>query len=391
MDVKEIFRKEEEKRRREAKKRNAEILALMEEQMTEQKLDHQGKLWGEESITIMAENANGGNGTRWSTDVEAQLCADIDFRRFGVEANILASPLRRLILKDAENIVRQIIGGRWGVDGINLFGKWLDADVLTLVKEESVSPAGTMATIKAMVAACRCEAHVPADEFPFPEEEIALKQLGKKLRKALSVRRRTEGKSRPADEASRVYLTETQKAMPLDSLWEHLKKQGYQISRAGAWRAKKSGWFCKPGWQHGGCGGRITLSNEERVMSSGDLAERYGISRKTAATAKKRGYFFVLDSNRDKVKTALSATLPTNLSLVIYEIGGKKLSQCTVKEIAELIGYTPKTARKAKRKGFISTLTLKTQKRVDLASRLEKLNREGQEPSLKSLKEASDE
>ena len=162
MDVKEILRKEEEKRRREAKRRNAEILALMEEQTTEEKFDRQGKLWGEESIAAMAEKANGGNGTKWSTDIEAQLCADIDFHRFGVEVNILASPLRRLILKDAENIVRQIIGGRWGVNGINLFGKWLDSDVLTLVKEEGVAPAATMAMIKAMVRACRCEAHVPA-------------------------------------------------------------------------------------------------------------------------------------------------------------------------------------------------------------------------------------
>ncbi|OIO38724.1 MAG: hypothetical protein AUJ71_02390 [Candidatus Omnitrophica bacterium CG1_02_49_16] len=376
MDVKEILRKEEEKRRREAKRRNAEILALMEEQTTEEKFDRQGKLWGEESIAAMAEKANGGNGTKWSTDIEAQLCADIDFHRFGVEVNILASPLRRLILKDAENIVRQIIGGRWGVNGINLFGKWLDSDVLTLVKEEGVAPAATMAMIKAMVRACRCEAHVPADEFPFPEEEKALKELGTKLRKALAVKRRTEGKSRPADEASRVYLTEAQKAMPLDSLWEHLKKQGYQISRAGAWRAKKSGWFCQLGWQPGGWGEKIILSDEEKMMIPSDLAGRYGISRRTARTAKGRGYFFILDCNRDKIKTSL-ATPETNLPLVIYEIGGKKLGDFTPKEIAELLGYTLKVARTLRKKGVIKTLTLHAEKRADLASRLEKLNREG--------------
>jgi len=122
-------------------------------------------------------------------------------------------------------------------------------------------------------------------------------------------------------------------------------------------------------------------------MTPTELSRKHGISRGTARLAKERGHFFILDSNRDRVKNPPVAAVKI-LPLEIHEIGGKKLTEYKPKELAELLGYSLKVARTLRKKGVIKTLTLHAEKRADLASRLEKLNKEGQQPSQNPLKEA---
>jgi hypothetical protein len=92
-----------------------------------------------------------------------------------------------------------------------------------------------------------------------------------------------------ADETGRRDLTETEQALSTDDLVAYLKRKGYSISRSTAWRAKNSGYFF-PGYKPNQ-GRQVFLTPEERLASVEFLAERFNIRPNTARKAKLRGWF----------------------------------------------------------------------------------------------------
>jgi len=290
-EVAEILRKEEERRRREAKKRQAEILALMEEQ----NLDYQGKLWGEESITALANGRNGGNGYR-ETDFEAQLVSHNH------------NPERAVIIKELIELARETIESHFEPGSYQLFCSWLECESWEeLAVEVNLTAYNCIQLIKDMVK--RIRKYIGTNPSVFPFSDKLDKKTQKAIKNKVATKRMFEGKSAPADLENRVYLDDIVpgwKEMSLDSLWEKVKSKGYQVSRTAIWRARKryeisgeKAWFMKPGWQLGGK--KIYLSEEDKSLTNRLLAYKYGISHVLAGQAKRRGYFHIHPQNRDRV------------------------------------------------------------------------------------------
>lgn len=310
-----LLRAEENKRRSEAKKRDDAIAALYEGGS-----DFQGKLWNENSIDDIAAKSNNGNGVKWTTDSEAELCADVEW---GLDPDTIAAPDKALRLLEAQEIALKVIGRRWGEEGIQLFSWWLDGTVAEVSQEQKLPPVTTLETIKEMVEACRKEAGTwPANLFPFADEEAELRKHAKTLKVKAAVARVISGESIPSDPENRVYLTEEEKEMALDPLYERLQeKYGFKPfpARSTIWRAKKSGWFMKPGWKTRVVPAqKIFLSAEEMKMTGKELYKRIGVHYQSASKAKKRGYFYMTRENKVKVRAAFSArgvSIPTNAQM----------------------------------------------------------------------------
>jgi hypothetical protein len=288
-EVKDLLRKEREKIIREQKAREKEILALMEEQ----NLDLQGKLWGEESMTDIAARKNGGDVTKWTTDVEAEICSDINLELYGIDPDVVAAPMRQAMLLEAWELAKKTVSANWGETGVHLFARWLDFSVAELCRQYDMPAMSTMALIKSMVAACRKEAGM-RNIFPFPEVEGEIMKLRKRINNNRSIERLLSGVSQPADPENRIYLTSDEKNMALDSLCAHVQeKYGVSVSRSTIHRAKKTGWFMRPGWKRGRNGGEVVFfPSSDKKLSSYKLAEKYEISQPTALAAKKRGFCY---------------------------------------------------------------------------------------------------
>lgn len=302
-----LLDEEERKRRREAKRRKEEIIALMTEQETEMRLEYEGKLWGENSIQAMADEAYGGDGDKWSTDTEARVCADINPRAYGIEQDLTAQPLRQLILFEAWDIASKTITASWGEEGLRLFKVWLESSMAEICQELDQSAIGTMELIKSMVLACRCEvfSNGRASQFPFPEEEAEIRSLAKRLNQSRGLKRHEAGESQPADPENRVYLTPEEKAMSLDPFHKYLEEEkGIKTHRSQAARIKKRGWYHKKKYKPGGAnvGQKVYLDWKDFELSGPELSQKYGIARTTANLAKKRGFFIINNSNIDNVK-----------------------------------------------------------------------------------------
>ncbi len=380
-DVLNILRKEEDKRRREAKRREKEILALMKEQ----NLDYRGKLWGEISFTAIAARKNGGNGAN-PTDVEAEICSDINMEEF-FASKVDPKPLRFFLLSEAWDIAKKTISRQWGKRGITLFAKWLDGTVAEICKENNLPAMQTMELIKSMVLACRREAG-RRPYFPFPEEEAEVRQFCRRINTAASVKRRMVGEAKPADPKNRIYLSSEEMALGVDWLKEVIQsKYKVKISRSTAWRAKKTGWFMRPGYKRQ-AGKKVFLAEEEKQWRCRDIMEKYGVSHSTAKKAKERGWFITGTHNQHNsnlteptvtVRKAVKKKLFPSMVLpeILTEVAGRKIKDLTVKEITEILGYSLKRARNIKKRGYINTSRMYNSKREDLRSRIAKVEKEG--------------
>lgn len=374
-EVKEILRKEEERRRSLARRRNEEIKILL----TEQNLDLEGKLWGEIFFSEIASKKNNGQGVKWQTDAEAELVPDIVF---GLDPDTVPQPVFFLELLEALEIAGKVIREKFGQEGLSLFGAWLQMTCAELCREKKLPAKSTMEQIKSMVLACREEAGSILI-FPFPEEEKEIKELALSIRRYSATRRHLEGTARPADPENRVYLTPEERKMSVDNLFEYLLKKGFKLSRATAHRAKKTGFFMKPGWKRlDSQGEKVVLTEEEKSLSITSLSKLFGITRITARKARKVGYFFVTKENCDKVTLAnrdkaSQLAKAVDLPDKIYEIAGRKIQDLSRKEIKENLGLGDYAAQNIKRRGYLRTTFLQEAKRQDLFKRLAKIKKSG--------------
>lgn len=217
------LRDEEARRRAEAKQREQQIVELLFAQKSDAAVDRIGALWAEQQFAALAHEDE-----RY-TDTEARIYPD--FR----------NPERIAMMKELWLLVVATIRATFGEEALRLFREWLrGATVAELAITHDRQFSQLLWQIRSCVAACR--ARVGTDPSVFPFREVG----GKTLRRARSnraYRRMMEGKSVPADEAKRIYLTDAERAMKLDPLWQYLRDKGYIISRSSAYKAKVRGWF----------------------------------------------------------------------------------------------------------------------------------------------------
>ncbi len=381
-ELRALLKKEEERRRREAKKRQRKIEALMLEQ-----IEHKGKLWDEIPISVIAKNAYNTEGER-GTDTEARICADINPEEI-LNGRHLPTPVRQCILQEAIEIAKKTIITIWGEAGWKFFQLWLDAPVHILVEEinESsdnsldsfkLSPRDTMEMIKSMVYACRKNAGMETQIFPFPEEQKKVRELGKRLRLKIGKKRSATGKANPADPENRIYLSVNEIVMPLDTLREHIKEEyGITISRTTAYWAKKRGWFMKPGWKRGGFGEKVLLDSDDRKKKAREIAEKYGISTKTAKKALQRGYFHKTSQNKIKPKKEEEEKKKKKSQAKIKEVAGRKICDLSIKEIQEKFSLCERVAYRVKKRGYLTLKRLTPNKKMELAKRIENIEKNG--------------
>ena len=284
--VKETLREQRKRVLAEQKKRSDEIVALYQDQQLEEWLDRVGALWGEKQFSALP----GADDMR-STDIEAKYVPD--FR----------NPEKIVMIEELWSMVAVTVRETFGEDAYKLFLEWLTGStVAELAEEKDVAFTALLTQIKAMVAACREKIGEDPEVFPFRERTDP--HQTSRINIARAQKRLMAGKSKPADQAGRILLTEAERQLSLDPLWEHLKSKGYNISRSGAWRAKKLGWF-HPDFKISGllsAVGVVYLTEEEKLKRNIDLKELFGITPETAREAKKRGFFVVNTNNKDRVR-----------------------------------------------------------------------------------------
>ena len=191
--------------------------------------------------------------------------------------------------------------------------------------------------------------------------------------------RRLEGKAVSPDE-SRVYLTEEERALPLDKLWVHLKSRGFGISRSTAWWAKRSGYFNKPGVEYRGGGKKIYLTDEEKKLSPTLLAIRRGFSKATAYRALRRGWFMVTEGCGATADTAALAPLTEEERLVaslpeeLVEIAGRRIDQWSPEELlATGVVSKLQDAKKIIKRGRMRVCCVSARRKPRLAKILKEL------------------
>ncbi len=285
-NVKETLRQQRKQLLAEQKKRSDEITALYQDQQLEDRLDRVGALWGEKQFSALP----GADDMR-PTDIEAKYVPD--FR----------NPERIAIIEELWSLVAIIVQEAFGEDAYKLFLEWLTGStVAELAEEKDVAFTALLTQIKSMVAACREMVGEDPEIFPFQERTDP--NQTKRINMARGLKRLMAGKSKPADEAGRIILTEAERQLSLDPLWEQLKSKGYNISRSAAWRAKRLGWF-HPDFKASGlltAVGVVYLTEEEKGKPGKALADLFGITPETAFKSRKRGFFVVNVNNKDRVK-----------------------------------------------------------------------------------------
>jgi len=204
-------------------------------------------------------------------------------------------------------------------------------------------------------------------------------------------RRRIAGKTVKDVSEHKIYLTDEERTMPLDKLHAYLVEKGHNVSRYTIWLAKKSGYFVSQkgrDWRSKYAkqlamekADRVVyLSAEEKRLQTVDIASRRGISRKTAIKAKKQGFFLITKDNRDKVVVGnipLSSEEKILLDLPekVFEICGYKISE--MKHWKDLVYFFPwikrTTARRMISRGYINTVCLHRPVKSKFARRLKEL------------------
>ena len=164
--LRKALRKKECARREAAQKAREEIVALFKP--SEQK----GKLWGENSFTAMAEAKNRGEGVRWSTDAEAEVCSDVEEGEDDTTVKTANFQLAYTM------VVETIMSGPWGQPVLELFLNWLTAPVLEVAQDFGKDAGEVLAVIMDITAECRRKAGTDPKVFPFPEEIEELRKWG---------------------------------------------------------------------------------------------------------------------------------------------------------------------------------------------------------------------
>jgi hypothetical protein len=283
-DVLAALRSDEEQRRREAKKRETEVLRLMEEQ--DQDLEAKGKLWREVGFADLREAED----RKWEGDVIAKYVPDHS-----------SNPERIVMLREIFGISSSAIRSVFGEETYKLFLNWLDRTTVAEMAEEGDRPFfDLLQIIKAVVAECRRALGTDPSVFPF--REIGGKAL-KAIRWRKYYRQRIKTNSGPANPEA-VVLTDAERQMAVGDLLEHLRKRGFTTSRSTAFKAKARGWFLPTEKQYGGRrapGEKVRLSEADHELSRRAVAAKFGISYETACKAMRRGYFIRNSQNALRV------------------------------------------------------------------------------------------
>jgi len=279
MNIDEVLLQEEANRRLAVKRRNQEIKKIMEED-----LDFRGRLWGEKTISELCDEKN--------TDIK-----DTD-----VEAKIFphnSTPEEIFSKKEIFCLAKKIIIEKWGNNEWNIFLHWLDNESLEKLSEDfTIMPFSLINLVREMVLEIRKET---GNTSSFPFGRLLSSNASKKIKEKILKKRTMEGKSFPADPLNRIFLSIEEKSLSVDDLWLKIKQRGHQIARSTAWRAKKQGFYMKPGWERGG-GDKVYLTAEDKERTGKELAEKYGISAQRANLSKKRGYFVVNQQNIQNIR-----------------------------------------------------------------------------------------
>ncbi len=172
--------------------------------------------------------------------------------------------------------------------------------------------------------------------------------------------RRKKGTAKPANESARAYLNNKEMAMPLDKLHQYLRdKKGFNVSRATAWRAKRTGYFYP---QHVPTFGakRIKLTLDERSASVDFLVKRFGFTRQTAREAKRRGWFTVDVNTRGRIRIPADRYVPPaelKPELVVERVDlTQEERQAFPDFLAKRFGISRRTAAVAKERGWFKVL-----------------------------------
>ncbi len=205
-------------------------------------------------------------------------------------------------------------------------------------------------------------------------------------------RRRIAGKTAKDVVECKVYLTAEEKTMPLDKLRAYLAKKGHNVSRNTVWLAKRSGYFVDSqnnDWRSQyakklaleKADDAVYLSEEEKRLPAIDIAFRRRIHKKTAIKAKEQGFFLVTESNR---KTAVVGKKPLSSEEVVlldlpekvFEIYGNKISEMKHwKELAQFFPWVKRTtAMRSVSRGYLNIVYLERSVKLKFARRLKGLN-----------------
>jgi hypothetical protein len=107
----------------------------------------------------------------------------------------------------------------------------------------------------------------------------------------------------PKNRKGKVHLTEDERALPNHELQALIASHGLSVNKVTVSRAKRRGWFLINGDRSIGRRaphGYIRLTSEEREMDSSELIELFGITERTAKRAKRRGWFEIMQTNKDQ-------------------------------------------------------------------------------------------
>ena len=329
--VQKALRAEEARRRAAAAKREEEILALMEEQ----RADEAGKLWGETSMDSLGyENES-------PTDTEARF----------VPAPEQYNPERILIKKEFYENVFHFITENFGTGTYQLFLDWLDhATVAELAVERSQSFQALLRLIKEVVRELR-RIHKRRDPNYFPFVEPVPEDV-KRLNERIGQARMMANQAAPFDESKRVYLSEEERAIPLDKLVKHLRVNGYpKMTRSLAYKAKVRGWFY-PEFSFSGMRQKVELTPDEQKLPVWAIAERFGMSPHYAGKAKKRGWFVINPDLRDKIKVPADRNVPADMLVPEkVELTAEEREAAPI-FLARRFGISSHTARFARKRGW---------------------------------------
>lgn len=109
-----------------------------------------------------------------------------------------------------------------------------------------------------------------------------------------------DGKTYPQDPDNRVYLTEQERLLPIRQFVDLIHSRGHVLSLSAAYRAKRQGFYMKPGYKRGGAD-RVYLEKIDFTYSPEILSYKYGIPINRAYKAKRKGFFVVNSSNCDRI------------------------------------------------------------------------------------------
>jgi hypothetical protein len=223
------------------------------------------------------------------------------------------SPERVCLGGEVVDIAAKVIRSEWGIDGVEYFTRWLFAEDLTeFAKAEGCSIESAEEKIAAMINHCRIAIGVEGGGKPTRRTEEGKRADARRSRVLERERennyRQIANLSRPASLDDRIELSDEVRLMKLEDIRAFIQQTyGFTIALATASFARRRGWLMRPGWKQQAFGeGRVVIDKEHLDLPARKIAELYGISRNMSFTAKRRGYFWITENNRNKVRSALA-------------------------------------------------------------------------------------